>query len=141
MSQTFKCSLIVGTLMFFFNIQTLYCQQNPFDKLQLFFYTNDDNTILTVNDNGTKNLSFQVKGLKDNDEASLFISTLKSYKGILDIQISEPLTNQLRQVKALCHPGYTLNNVNVVIGQILKINEVYVNNDKVKTKDLEQFYK
>lgn len=141
MNRTFKCSLIVGTLMLFFNIQTLYSQQNPFEKLQLFFYTIDSNTILTVNDDGTKNLSFQVKGLKDNDEASLFISTLKLYKGILDIQISEPFANQIRQVKALCHPGYTLNNVNVVMGQVLKINEVYVNNEKIETKDLEQIYK
>lgn len=140
MKRALKCSLIVGALMLFFNVQPSFSQQSPFSKLQVYFFSQDDNRILTINDDGTKNLSFQVKGLKDNDEASLFISTLKLYKGINDIQISEPLPNQLRQVSAICHPGYTLNNVNVVFGSVFKINEVYVNNQKIEIKTLEQFY-
>lgn len=98
----------MGALMLFFNTQTLYGQQNHFNKLQLFFLSIDDKTIFTVNDNGTKNLLFQLKGLKDDDEASSFISTLKLYKGILDIQISELLANHYMQVNALYHHGYTL---------------------------------
>jgi len=123
MKWAFKCSLIMGAFMFFINIHSLYSQENPFNKLQLFFNTDEDNTILSVNNDGTKNLSFQVKGLKDNNEASLFFSNLKLYKGIIDIQISDPLPNQLRQVTANCHPAYTLNN------------------QKIETNTLEQTYK
>jgi len=142
MKCTFKCSLTMGALMLFFSINSLYSQNdNHFNNLQIFFYTTDNNTILSVNNDGTKNLSFQVKGLKDNNEASLFISTLKLYKGIIDIRISDALPNQLRQVTAKCHPGYTLNNVKVVLGEVLKIKEVFVDNQKIETKTLEQTYK
>ncbi|NSW44743.1 MAG: hypothetical protein HPY79_02815 [Bacteroidales bacterium] len=142
MKCAFKCSLITGAWLLFFSINSLYSQENSrFNNLQIFFYTNDDNSLLLVNNDGTKNLTFQVKGLKDNNEASLFISTLKLYKGIIDIQISDPLPNQLRQVTAKCHPGYTLNNVNVVLGEALKIKEVFVDNQKIETNKLEQTYK
>lgn len=140
MKRALKCFLFWGAFVLFINIQPTFSQQNPFSKLQIYFFTQNDNTILTVNEDGTKNLSFQVKGLKDNDDASLFISTMKLYKGIKSIQISEPLSNQMRQVTALCHYGYTLNNVNVVLSEVFKINEVYVDGQKTEVKTLEQTY-
>ncbi|GAB4447353.1 MAG: hypothetical protein Fur0028_02260 [Bacteroidales bacterium] len=126
--------------MLFINIQQAYSQQKPYSKLQIYFFTQEDNTLLTANEDGTKNMAFQVKGLKDDDEASQFISTLKLYKGIIDIRISKPLSNEFRQVTALCHRGYTLNNVNVVFGEVFNINEVFVNGQKIEINKLEQTY-
>ncbi len=114
-------------------------QKTDFSKVKIFFYTHNDSLLLEKQD-GTKKLQFQVDGIKDEYDAAIFTSTMKMYKGIITIKISNPTVNGFRQVDADCKIGYKLENVSYVLGDVFKIPIVYVDNQEVQTKKLTETY-
>lgn len=134
-------SLLTKACILFISIPLHLISQPKIDfsKLKVYFYTQNDNLIIPQND-GTKKLQFQVLGIKNEYDAVIFTSTMKMYKGIISIRISDPIQNGFRQVDADCKSGYKVENMSYVLGDILKITIVYVDNQEIQTQKLTEFY-
>lgn len=128
------------TCFLFFVFPVLSLAQNPdFSKVEVFFYTTNDTIIVSTGNQ--KSMQFFVKGLNKDEDAAMFVSVFKAYKGIVEMSVSKIFTDNItRQVTITCKPGYSMNNVILVLNQVFKIPYVFVNNQKIETTQLKDFY-
>lgn len=113
--------------------------ENPYKKIQCFFYLNEDNTFFkTVNNE--KILDFEIIGLNNTDQCSYFSSSFIVRKGAYEVTVSDSLPNGKRTVHCRFHKGYSTYNLVKVLYSFFEIPFVFVNNDQIPTISLEKEY-